>query len=176
MFKKISLLALLISGSVALAQSHTPPALSDGEISKVLLTINDGEIDASEVAKDKTQNKEVKDFAKTMIKDHKSNMKDTKKLAKTNNFDLKDSDLSKSLKEEAKDSKKSLKKSEHSGFDQKYVELQISMHQKALDTLDGTLIPNAQSADLKMHLQKTREAVAMHLKHAKNLDEKIKVQ
>ena len=165
--------AALILSVAASAQTGMNPAMNDAQLTKVLLTINEGEIDAGKMAEKKAHSAQVKEFAKMMVAEHEMNVKDTKALAKNRNIGMKDSDLSKSLKDEAKTSNKDLKKEAKNHFDRAYMDQQVMMHQKALSTLDTVLIPGAQNSELKTHLQNTRKAVAMHLERAKALQAKI---
>ncbi len=171
--KLLPLIVGLAFASTARTQT-TPPAnssLTDAQVAEVLITINEGEIDAAKIAQSKTKNKEVKDFAKMMADQHKENKEETKKVAQKNSISPHKSDLSKSLQDDAKNSNKDLKKAK--AFDKSYVDQQVSMHEKALDTLDKTLIPSAQNADLKSHLEKTKQAVSTHLDEAKALQGKL---
>jgi len=169
MNKTIALAAALLLSTSVFAQAK----LKDTQIAKVALTINEGEIDAAEYAKGKAKNEEVKSFAKMMIDEHERNLKDTKNLAKQEKFTPEKSDLSKSLETDAKASNKDLKKTDKAKLDKAYVDQQVMMHQKALDTFDTVLIPQAENVALKAHLQKTREVVAGHLAHAKTLQTKL---
>lgn len=173
MFKKIFVLSLFpifaMAQNTEAAKAASQAELNDAQIAKVLLTINEGEIDAGKMAQKKAQKSEVKDFAKMMVDDHKNNMKETKDLSKKQDFGTKQSDLAKTLEKDAKNANKDLKKSAKNDFDKNYLAQQIDMHNKALETLDATLIPKAQNAEFKAHLQKTRDAVASHLNHAKEL-------
>jgi putative membrane protein len=144
-------------------------SLTENQIAKVLVTINEGEIDAAKMAMKKAQAADVKNFAKMMMETHKTNESETKKLAHKNKMSMANSDLAKDLNEEAKKLNKDLKKSDKSAFDQAYISEQVTMHEKALKTLDETLIPNAKTPDLVQHLQRTRVAVSEHLNHAKGL-------
>jgi putative membrane protein len=146
---------------------------NDGEIAKVLTTINDGEIDAAKIELKQGKNADARAFAKTMISQHKENMKDTKDLAKANSLDIKDSDLSKSVKTDAKSNNEDLKNANKAAVDQAYVKEQVQMHEGALKIIDGTLLPKVENANLRSHLTKTRAAVAQHLEHAKALEAKL---
>jgi putative membrane protein len=158
----------------AQTQAHaieSDATLSDGQIAKVLVTLDAGEIKIAKIAKRKTRNNDVKDFAKMMIDQHKQNKQDTQKLAKKEDLKLADSDLNQSLQDECEASGKELKKS--ASFDKDYADLQVSMHQKALDILDKTLIPQAKNAALRTHLESTRTTVSTHLDDAKALQSKL---
>ncbi len=145
-----------------------PATLSDGEGAEVMVTLNEGEIDLGQLAKRKASNKQVKDYAKMMVDQHKKNEKDTKKLARKQDLDFKKTDMSKSLEAEAEDMEKTLKKTAKEDFDRAYMDQQVGMHEKALDTVN-TLISGAQNAAYKAHLEKTRDAITVHLAHAKEI-------
>ena len=151
-----------------------PERLSDGQIVEVLETVNEGEIDAATIARDRAQNPAVQQFAKDMQAQHQTNKKDTKELAKQNKIDDKDSGLADALEKEADALNKTLKRAQLNGFDKVYMAQQVAMHEKALSTLRDNLIPFAQSDALKTHLEKTAAAVAMHLEHAKKLQSELK--
>jgi putative membrane protein len=158
----------------AAASATAPgPGFTDGQIVEILTTINEGELDAAKMANKKAAQPEVKEFAKTMMAEHKKNKKDTKDLAKRLKIDIKKSDASKALKADAKNSNKSLKDAEKAGFDKAYIAQQMSMHEKALKTLDENLIPSAKNPDLKAHLERTRASVSTHLSHAQALQSKM---
>lgn len=146
--------------------------LSDGQVAKVLLTINDGEIDAAKLALKKSKNDDIKSFATAMESQHKENMAQSKELIKKEKFEPRESGLSKAIKSEAETENKKIKKAAGE-FDKLYVAEQIQMHEKALKTIDDALLPNAKNPDLHAHLQTTRTAVADHLEHAKALQSKF---
>ena len=169
MFKNI-LCVLLFMGTGTFAKARPPEGISltDAQIGKIMITINEGEMDAAKLAKSKAQSNKVKEFAKMMTAEHKKNEDDVKNISKRIKGE-EESDLAKTLKEDAKNSNKELQKNDKTTFDHAYIEQQIMMHEKALSTLSDTLIPNATDADLKSHLQRTHAAVEKHLEHAKKL-------
>ncbi|AZZ36930.1 hypothetical protein CIK05_09045 [Bdellovibrio sp. qaytius] len=159
--------------TAAEAPSTAMPTLSDGESAKVMVTLNEGEIDLGQLAKRKASNKQVKDFAKMMVDQHKQNEKDTKSVASKQDLNFKKTDMSKSLEAQAEDMEKTLKKTAKEDFDRTYMDTQVDMHQKALDTVN-TLISSAQNAAYKAHLEKTRDAITVHLAHAKEVQSLVK--
>jgi putative membrane protein len=149
-----------------------PTTLSDSESAEVMVTLNESEVDLGQLAKRKASNKQVKDYAKMMVDQHKKNEKDTKKLARKQDLDFKKTDMSKSLEAEAQDMEKTLKRTAKEDFDRAYMDQQVGMHEKALDTVN-TLISGAQNAAYKAHLEKTRDAITVHLAHAKEIKSMI---
>lgn len=158
-----------------MATSSAPLAtLSDGESAEVIVTLNEGEIDLGQLAKRKANNKRVKDFAKMMVDQHKQNEKDTKRVVRKQDLDFKKTDMSKSFEAQAIDMEKTLKKIAKEDFDHTYMDQQISMHEKALNTVNS-LIASAQNAAYKAHLEKTRDVITVHLAHAKEINSMIKL-
>ena len=172
MSKYFSIIALCVFALTVRANTDAVH-LNDAQIKKVLLTLNEGEIEAAKLANQRAQDESVKSLAKMMVDEHKENIKETKEVAKNNKIGTRDSKLSKDLKKDAFQVTKSLRGAEQGAFDKAYVSSQISMHQKALDMLNNTLIPNASNPAFKTHLEKTRDAVQAHLEHAQSLQAKM---
>jgi putative membrane protein len=168
-----SILGLSLSAFGGVATVHAAAGtIDDAQIAKIVLTINKGEIEAGKLAMKEGKSKEVKDFAKAMVKEHEKNTKETTALAKKADLSPADSPESEALEKEAKESNADLKKAK-ADLDKTYVSQQVMMHEKALNKLDKDLIPGATNAALKAHLEKTRAAVAEHLEHAKSLQAKM---
>lgn len=134
MIKKLLLLFLMAFYVSALAQSMEPvdpsASIPEGQVIKILITINEGEMAAAKIAEKYAKDKEVKEYAKLMVSEHKNNTKKTKDLAKSLNINLDDSEVSKVLKKGANESIKNLKKSDRTAFDKSYVAQQIDMHER----------------------------------------------
>lgn len=148
-------------------------AMNDHQIAEVMEEANDAEINAAKMAKKETKNKEVRDFANHMIAEHEKNLKETKKIAKKNDIDGKDSAMSEAVEADAKAKKKMLKEQKGPAFDKMYMEQQVSMHTQLLNDLDAKFIPSATNPEFKTHLQATREHVSKHLEMAKELQAKL---
>jgi putative membrane protein len=140
-------------------------AITDDEITEIMKTANNAEIDAGKVAKKNAADGQVKEFADMMIKDHEDNLKHVKDLSKVEKIKMKSSDDSKSLKKDASDKLSDVKKKKGLEFDKAYMQMQVDMHKQLLADLDNKLIPQAQNQNLKIYLQSTRESVQKH--HAK---------
>lgn len=155
----------LVAPALALAQGKP----SDPQIAGIVVTANQIDIDAGKLAKSRSKNKEVKDFAQRMITDHGAVNKQAGALAKKLGVKPEDSDTSKSLKQGAAENIASLKKLKDGRFDKAYVDHEVAYHQAVLDAIDKVLIPSAQNQELKDLIVKVRPAIAAHLEHAKHL-------
>lgn len=148
----------------------TVAQLTDENVVHIVATADQGEIDAGKLAASKAKNKEVKDFAKMMVTEHKQNEKDSKSLAKKSKLKAKDNDISKGLKKSSKEAIASLKKLKGADFDKAYITNQIAMHEQILNDLDTKLIPAAKNPELKSHLEMTKTHVQSHLAKARDLE------
>lgn len=144
--------------------------MTDEQIVGVLKLANDGEIKAAKNAVKHAQAKEVKQFAKGMIKDHGTANQELKGIKSKDKLKEADSELKRTLQASAKSGEERLKGLKGRDFDRAYMEEQITMHQAVLNAIDSDLLPNANNADLKAHLEKVRPIVAKHLDHAKSLE------
>lgn len=170
---KIKFLLLATVLSSVLAISAHAQALNDHQIAGILEEANEAEIDAAKLAKGDAKNKDVKEFAKHMIEEHKKNIKETDKVTKKNDIDDEDSEMSKAIKEDGKNKRSLLKKQKDLAFDRMYMEQQVAMHTQLLNDLDQKFIPAAQKPEFKAHLQATREHVSKHLQMAKDVQAKL---
>jgi putative membrane protein len=163
-------MSFLAGGSFAVAQE----TMTDAKIVKLMKTEDEGQIDLAKIAKSKTKNKDVKDFAKMMIEEHKKNEKESKDVAKRAKVKPADSTASKDFKNMAQTHEKDLKKLKGSEFDKAYIDQQVSMHKQILDDLNTKLIPTAQSPELKTYLEATKESVQKHLSKAQEIQTTLK--
>ncbi|HET7226091.1 MAG TPA: DUF4142 domain-containing protein [Candidatus Eisenbacteria bacterium] len=147
--------------------------LSDANIAAIVLAANDADISNGKMAKAKTKNSDVRAFAEMMITDHGSSNKQAKDLAGRLKLTPEDNDASKGLKTSADATRDSLKKMKGAAFDKAYIDNEVAYHTQVLSTIDNTLIPNAQNADLKKLLQDTRPVVSHHLDRAKEIQGKL---
>ncbi|MBC7712139.1 MAG: DUF4142 domain-containing protein [Rhizobacter sp.] len=173
---KIWLLSLALSiGTFAAVSTHAADAttLNDQQIAEILEKTNDAEIDAAKLAKGDAKNKEVKEFAKMMIDEHKMNNKEAKMVLKKGKIKPEETETSKMITEESKSKRELLKKQKNLAFDKMYMEQQVAMHTQVLSDLETKLIPSAKNAALKTHLEATKVHVKAHLEKAQAIQAKL---
>ncbi len=173
--KKVS--QALATGLLALATSACfaeASAPNDAQIAGIVVAANTVDINAGELAKSKSHNKEITAFAKQMIADHGNVNKEASALVKKLHVTPEDSDTSKALKDGGTKNITNLKTLKGEAFDKAYVDNEVSYHQAVLDAIDKTLIPNAKNAELKALLEKVRPVIDAHLQHAKQIQTSMK--
>jgi putative membrane protein len=157
---------LVLACSAALAADAGP---NDAQIAAIVVTANQVDIDAGQLARKTSKNKEVQDFAQLMITDHGGVNKSAKDLVTKLHVTPESSPTSESLKSGGEQNVASLRKLHGAAFDKAYVDHEVAYHQAVLDAVDKTLIPSAKNAELKALLVKVRPAFVAHLEHAKTL-------
>ena len=156
--------ALLIAPAAAGAQE-----ISDAQIAHIVVTANQVDIDAGELAAARAANSEVKAFGELMASDHAGVNKSAANLAAKLGVTPQPNPTSKSLETAGTKNVARLKTLSGAAFDKAYIDNEVAYHQQVLDALDTTLVPGASNGELKALLVKVRPAFVAHLEHAKKI-------
>ena len=161
--------ARMDTAPAAATPTPVPATLTDAQILHIAITANSLDSAAGDFAKANAKNTQVKDFAKTMIKEHGEANKKANALATKLALVPEDNDASHALQRDADQARTTLIGKSGADFDRAYIDHEVQAHQSVLDQLDQTLIPGAQNAELKSLLQTVRPMVAGHLDRAKRI-------
>jgi putative membrane protein len=164
--KSIHLLVMLNFLLFGTLYSQSTPKLSDPEVAHAAVTANQIDIDAGEMAKQKSKNPEIIKFAETMINDHKGVIQQASDLAKKLGVTPKDNDFSKKLTSDSKKTAQSLKTKQGKEFDKAYIDNEVAYHKAVISAVQGVLIPETENAELKKLLENVVPALKAHLQHA----------
>jgi putative membrane protein len=167
------ILACISYSTFALENAKSPGPLSDAQITSVLEVANDGEADLGRLAQIKTQNREVKAFAKDMVNEHSKAKKMATQTASEMNVKPAPYSKTNELKATATRDRVKLQKLNGRAFDKAYLDSQIAMHKEVLRTIDDQLLPNAKSAQMKTMIQDQRPKIEAHLRRAQELRKKL---
>jgi len=165
----------LVNLGTARAQG-TPAAggLTDPQIAMIAVTADTVDIDAGKLAEQKASSKEVKEFGATMVRDHTAVNAKATALAKKLNVTPEESATSKSLKADGDAMLTKLKGLSGAEFDKAYVDNEVAYHEKVIEAVTKTLIPNTKNAELKALLESAGPIFTSHLEHAKHLQASLK--
>ena len=144
-------------------------SVTDAQIAAIVVTANQVDIDAGELAEANAHVLNVKNFAQLMIKDHTGVNKAAIDLVQKLHVTPESNSTSESLRKGGGENLAALKKLSGPAFDKAYIDHEVIYHQAVIDAMDNTLIPSAQNAELKALLVKVRPAFVAHLDHAKQL-------
>jgi putative membrane protein len=145
------------------------PKVDDAEIAQIVVTANAIDVKQGELAVARASDARVKQFAQTMIADHKAVNESAGKLVAKLGVTPRASDVSRSLESSAAEKEKELSSKAGAAFDRAYIANEVAYHRAVLEALDGLLIPNAKNAELKKTLVDVRPAFEAHLRHAESL-------
>ena len=174
---------IFMAASVALCMSAFIPVtksvvqksakLSDAEIASVAVVANQNDIGFANIAKTKSTNKDVVEFAQTMITDHQSVIAQAVALVKKLNVTPKDNAVSKKLSADAEQTKKMLSSKSGSAFDKAYIDNEVAYHKAVIAEVENVLIPDATNAELKSLLQNVLPVLKTHLEHAEMVQKTV---
>jgi putative membrane protein len=142
---------------------------TDANIAAICVAANQTEIDTSRVALATTPNSDVKKFAQDMVDDHTSALKKANDVVDKLKLIPEEETTARSTRSDATAFQGKLKGARGAELDRIYVDHEVKVHQKLLDTIDKTLIPNVQNSDVKDLLQSQRSMVSNHLDKARQL-------
>ncbi|WP_280821859.1 DUF4142 domain-containing protein [Pseudaminobacter soli (ex Li et al. 2025)] len=165
------LASLYLIGTVpAVLAAETP---TDPQIAHIAYTAGVIDVEAAKQALAKSKNKEVRDFAKNMVRDHKAVNAKALALAKKLKIKPEDNNTSKALTEAAKTERAKLGKLHGAAFDKAYIDNEVAYHKQVNNDLETVLIPSASNAELKSLLETGLKVFQGHEQHAEQVAAKL---
>jgi putative membrane protein len=173
MFKTFLATAVMAASltAAAIAADKKP---TDPQIAHIAYTAGEIDIAAAKQALKKSKNADVRDFAKTMERDHKAVNDQALALLKKLKVTPEDNNTSKSLSAAAKAELAKLRKLHGAAFDKAYVDNEVAYHKQVNSALETLLIPSAQNAELKSLLETGLTLFKEHQMHAEHLASMVK--
>lgn len=165
-------LAALALGCTQVAAQTAKP--DDAQIAHIAFTAGEIDIKAAQLALEKSKNPEVRDFAKSMLHDHKAVNDQALALVKKLHVTPQDNPTSEALVKQADTERASLRKLSGAAFDRAYAENEVAYHQTVNEALRKTLIPSASNSQLKDLLQTGLKIFQGHEQHAEQVVQALK--
>jgi len=162
---------ICLSSSVAMAQGAK---LTDPQIAHIAYTAGEIDIKAAKQALEKASNKEVKQFAEDMVRDHTAVNKQALALVKKLKVTPEDNDTSKALSKQASEKLAEFGKLKGAAFDKAYVANEVAYHKSVDSALETQLIPSASNEELKGLLQTGLKIFQGHEQHAEHVEAGLK--
>ena len=164
--------ALLMHSASAFAQQSVSP--SDSQIAHIAYTAGQLDLEAGKQALAKSQNKAVRSFAQTMVRDHAAVNEQALALVKKLGVTPQDNATSEALTTEAQRKAEELGKLRGSAFDRAYIQNEVAFHRTVNAALSTTLIPGAKNPELKSLLETGLSLFQEHQKHAEQLEKSLR--
>jgi putative membrane protein len=166
------LAALCLLTAPAFAQGGAKP--TDPQIAHIAYTAGQLDIEAAKQALAKSKNKEVRDFAQDMVRDHTEVNKQALALVEKLKVKPEDNDTSRALTKQAAAKHDELAKLDGAAFDKAYVANEVAYHKTVNGALETTLIPSASNGELKSLLQTGLKVFQGHQQHAEHVAATVK--
>jgi putative membrane protein len=163
--------AFLLTSGAAHAQAAKP---NDAQIAHIAYTAGQVDIANAEQAMKKSKNKAVREFAQSMLRDHKAVNDQALALVKKLKVTPQDNDTSKAIAKAQTDKRAELAKLNGAAFDKAYAANEVAYHKTVNGALEQTLIPSAANAELKTLLQTGLKIFQGHQQHAEHVAAELK--
>lgn len=139
---------------------------TDSEILGTLVVLNNNEIAAAQLARRHGQNMRVKNYANFMVKEHGTNLRETKRLSQKLDLmpDL-NGRVAMNLQQKGQQQLQMLQGLNGKAFDSAYMATMVNDHTAAL-SLVGQLYNQTSNPMLQNQLKMTRAHIAEHLQRA----------
>jgi len=163
--------AMLAGAGAAHAQDTT---INDAQIAHIAYTAGVIDVEAGELALKTSKNKAVREFAETMVRDHKAVNDKALALVKKLKVTPEDNATSQALTKQAAAKRAELAKLSGAAFDKAYVDNEVAFHKAVDAALKDQLIPSASNAELKSLLQTGLKIFQGHEQHAEHVAAALK--
>ncbi len=153
-----------------------------------LINANNGEVTLANIATQRAQSNEVKEFAQQMIKDHSAGAKQFEQLQANMNQQLRPQnpnntpvaaalfEINQEIEQTClNNAQRELEQQSGADFDRCYVGMQIGMHSHMASVL-SVLKNRVTSPEFKKALEETSQVVDRHLEHAKKIAKELEQQ
>jgi putative membrane protein len=155
----------------ALSQGAKP---TDPQIAHIAYTAGSIDIKAGKQAEKMASSREVKAFARDMVRDHGAVNKQALDLVKKLKVTPEDNDTSKALSKQAADKLDELSKLKGKAYDKAYIDNEVAYHKTVNSALETQMIPSASNAELKSLLQTGLKIFQGHQQHAEHVAATLK--
>jgi putative membrane protein len=161
-----------MAASVPVVAQDTPK-LSDPEVASVAVTANQIDVTYAAIALEKSKNKDILNFAKTMAADHKAIIAQAVALATKLGVTPLDNAVSQKLLADAETMKNSLQAKKGKAFDKAYIDNEVAYHKAVIGADETLLITETENHELKDLLVTVLPALIVHLEHAQMVQKKL---
>ena len=165
----VMLFATVFSATGTAAKAPSPADLNDLEIAHVAYTADLIDIRYAHLALAISKDPKVREFARTMIRDHTAVNEKALALLKKLNASAQDNFLSQQLNAQAEQLVDELSRLRGKAFDRRYAENELGYHQAVNGLVADTFIPNIENAEVKALFKQAVTIFKAHEKHAEKM-------
>ena len=177
-FSRLPWLALLAAvachrstaaSSPTMSVSPSTPRMSESNVVAVILAANATDLSYARLVPARARSAEVKAFATRMTTDHTLLNTRVNDIALRNRITPEDNTVSLDFRDHSANRRDVLRELEGAKFDSTYIANEIQYHQELLAAIDGALVPNTRTAELREFVMNLKPPVSAHLAHAEQI-------
>lgn len=128
------------------------------------------EVELGQLAQEKAQSQEVKDFAQMMVNDHRQVNEKLQSIAQGKNVEI-----PQTLKEDHQDKMEDLREKSGQEFDKEYMSTMVDMHEKDIDKYEN-MREDVQDPELQSWIDNTLTSLRQHREEAERIKEQVENQ
>ncbi len=169
----VSSAALFTGCATAGSGKNEADELTDANIAAIVVGANKIDISAGEIALQRSENTEIRQFAQLMVNDHNAVLDSAVELVTKLGVTPIDNDLVATLTEQSLQHEQRLHSLSGIEFDKAYIDHEVSYHEAVIGVLEEQLIPAADNQQLKKTLISVVPAFKAHLEHSKKVQAQL---
>lgn len=172
----LTVFALAVAGIAASAFAASDAdhdEMTDANIAAIVSVAGRLDIAYGTIAKSKSSNEKVREFADRMVTDHSAVQKAAVQLLTKLGVTPVENDTSRGLAAEGEKVKAKLRSLEGAEFDKFYIDNEVAYHELVVDAVENILIKNAKNAELKATLETVLPLFERHLEHARAIQSEM---
>ena len=165
----IAAAAIALAATLGHAQAKSPGELNDLEIAHVAYTADLIDIRYAHLALAISKNPAVRDFAKTMIRDHSAVNDMALALLRKLGASAQDNFLSRNLNAQAETLVDEMSHMHGKAFDRRYAANELAYHKAVNGLVEGVFIPNIDNPEVKALFEEALVIFKAHQEHAEKI-------
>jgi putative membrane protein len=155
------------TSGAAKADANREPGMTDRNFVEDMAADGQAEVELGKLAQQKASNKQVKNFAAMMVRDHTKAAAELRTVATQANIDLSTVD-----RDHGKDVRDRLTKLSGGEFDREYIKTMVDEHEKAVNDVEGKA-DRSDNDHVRQWAAKTLPTLKKHLDEARQLQETL---
>ena len=162
------------AGAGGASVNASATVMTDANVAAVAHAANMDEIQTSQVAIQRSQNAQVRQFAQMMITEHTAVEQEMMRMLQAKNMTPQPNAVAQAAMQATRATVANLSQRSGMDFDRAYMMHQVQAHRWTLTSLDQSLIPSTRDPEMKTFLStRVRPGVATHLETAQRINASV---
>jgi putative membrane protein len=162
------------AGAGGASVNASATVMTDANVAAVAHAANMDEIQTSQVAIQRSQNAQVRQFAQMMITEHTAVEQEMMRMLQAKNMTPQPNAVAQAAMQATRATVANLSQRSGMDFDRAYMMHQVQAHRWTLTSLDQSLIPSTRDPEMRTFLStRVRPGVAMHLGTAQRINASV---